>query len=290
MKTFIYNVPSYSTGGVECLYHLCDSINNNGGEAYIKHVGEEFGSHLIPDRYKHLNVKLTREIEDSPENNLVLAEIFTGDLDKFYNIKKFVWWLSVDNNNKHFNNFKDENITHLFQSYYAQDFLLKNKAYKTLPLFDFINLPEQDFNLNEKEDVICYNPNKGMEYTREIIKRCPDLDFVPLVNMTTKEIYQTLAKSKVYMDLGNHPGRDKIPREAAINGCVVVTGMRGSAKFYSDVPIPNQYKLTQIDNTIQDYLRDVTNNFYNYLNDFNLYRKIIKKQKEEFTNQCKIFI
>lgn len=58
-----------------------------------------------------------------------------------------------------------------------------------------------------------------------------DLRWVPLIGMTTEEMRSCMSKSKVYIDFGNHPGKDRIPREAAISGCIVITGKRGAAAF-----------------------------------------------------------
>ena len=49
--------------------------------------------------------------------------------------------------------------------------------------------------------------------------------------MTPEQVVDLMSESKVYIDFGNHPGKDRIPREAVINGCCVITGVRGSARF-----------------------------------------------------------
>ena len=67
------------------------------------------------------------------------------------------------------------------------------------------------------------------------------LDWVPIENMTPREVGELLASAKVYVDFGEHPGRDRIPREAALAGCVVITGTRGSAGNGIDIPIPSEY-------------------------------------------------
>ena len=50
-------------------------------------------------------------------------------------------------------------------------------------------------------------------------------------------------RGQVYIDFGHHPGQDRLPREAAACGCLVVTGTRGSAGFHADVPLPPALKL-----------------------------------------------
>ena len=43
-----------------------------------------------------------------------------------------------------------------------------------------------------------------------------DFNFVPLINLNNDEIINTLSKSKIYIDIGSHPGKDRLPREAAL--------------------------------------------------------------------------
>ena len=37
------------------------------------------------------------------------------------------------------------------------------------------------------------------------------------------------------VDLGHHPGKDRLPREAALAGCVTVVGRAGAAVFADEV-------------------------------------------------------
>jgi len=60
--------------------------------------------------------------------------------------------------------------------------------------------------------------------------------------MPREEVIKLLQKAKVYIDFDYHPRKDRLPREAAILGCCVITRKRGSAKFFEDVPIPDEYK------------------------------------------------
>jgi hypothetical protein len=288
MKTFLYNVPNYQTGGVESIYQLCDAINSQGGDAYIFFPDNNSSIDLVPERYRKYNLQFTNNIEDSNEHFLILGEIFTGDIYKYPKIQKAIWWLSVDNNKKAFNEFKDPTILHLYQSNYAHNFLVENGVSRLLPLFDYVDTIQVE--PKNKKDIICYNPLKGMEFTTKIIQKSPNLSFVPLANMTKEDINNTLSTAKLYIDFGNHPGRDKIPREAAYNDCVVVVGMRGSAKFYNDVPVYENYKLKQIDNTIETFLSDILINYSEHIKNFKMYKKVVLKDKMDMLSQAKIFV
>ena len=69
-----------------------------------------------------------------------------------------------------------------------------------------------------------------------------DINWVPLVGMSNDQVLNYLKTSKVYIDFGNHPGKDRLPREAAICGCCIITGKKGAAAFKEDIPISETYK------------------------------------------------
>ena len=74
------------------------------------------------------------------------------------------------------------------------------------------------------------------------MKAFPNLHWKAIENMSTEEVAELLNRSKVYIDFGNHPGKDRFPREAAISGCCIITGQRGAAANDIDVMIPRSYK------------------------------------------------
>ena len=105
--------------------------------------------------------------------------------------------------------------------------------------------------------------------------------------MNTTEMKNTMLTSKVYIDFGNHPGKDRIPREAALCGCCVITGMRGSAANKVDVLIPNKYKIKDDDSNlkqIEKVIRECVSNYNNHMHDFDAYREKILGEEDEFLN------
>jgi hypothetical protein len=166
------------------------------------------------------------------------------------------------------------------------------KAY----LSDYLN---PDFlkiktDLSKKENIVAYNPKKGFSFTKKIISNAKDIKFVPLINMTRQQVIETLQRAKLYIDFGNHPGKDRIPREAAILGCCVITGKRGSAAFFEDVPIPDEYKFEDKEENIPkiiDKIYDCFENFEERYESFNYYRQVIQSEPQKFIDDLKeIFI
>ncbi len=286
MKIYI-NIPAGAVaGGVESLFQLASFINDIGGDSIV--LFDKNISNPIPPKYSHYNIKYSNEIENTPENLIIYPEVWTEKLFTYSNMKQAIWWLSVDNNQGKFKDFNNPNITHFYQSHYALFYLSNNKAYRHLPLFDYISsqYASRDFSTGEKQNIVCYNPAKGKHITDQLIKTNPDIKFTPLINMSEEQMINTLLQSKVYIDFGHHPGKDRIPREAASLGNCVITGFKGASMFYNDTPIDIKYKFNDISN-VGNVIRDCFNDFETNLNNFSLYRSIIKNQKEELFNQCK---
>jgi hypothetical protein len=104
--------------------------------------------------------------------------------------------------------------------------------------------------------------------------------------MNENQVIETLARSKVYIDFGHHPGRDRIPRESAILGNCVITNYLGSAGFYNDIPIESKYKISDF-SKIGDLINKCFGDFGYMINDYSLYRSSIINQKEQMQNLVK---
>ena len=112
--------------------------------------------------------------------------------------------------------------------------------------------------------------------------------WIALENLTPVEMQNLMEKSKIYVDFGNHPGKDRIPREASINGCVVITNKKGSAKNYSDVSIDNLYKFQDPIKEKEDFKKLVKNiyaDFDSHFVNFNSYRIKIRQEGNLFEKE-----
>jgi hypothetical protein len=93
--------------------------------------------------------------------------------------------------------------------------------------------------------------------------------------------------SEIYLDLGKHPGRERIPREAALARCVVVVANRGSAANDIDMPIPEQYKVNpprsrSSINELRAFLKQLRQDLPAHRQAQDSYREIIRQQEQQF--------
>ncbi|GAA4196141.1 hypothetical protein GCM10022219_22350 [Microbacterium oryzae] len=98
---------------------------------------------------------------------------------------------------------------------------------------------------------ITYNPAKSAAIMREFSRRYPELELLPLRGMTGEEVAEALRTSLIYLDLGTHPGKDRMPREAAAMGSVVLVARRGAAANDVDVPLPFAHKVAVLPDVVE---------------------------------------
>lgn len=164
---------------------------------------------------------------------------------------------------------------------------LENYEFSPIYLSEYLNdaFINQEDSLFNKEDIVVYNPNKGFSFTRKIINSLPDIKFIPISGLSRNGVVKLLSRAKVYIDFGYHPGKDRLPREAAIMKCCVITSTKGSAGNSEDVPIPEQYKFeckTAKMKYIVATIRECIGCYHEKIDDFIIYRSNIRDEKSRF--------
>lgn len=310
-KIFVVAPAFYKSGGPELLHQFVFEANNIvegiASIAYIKNGKKNLEESTHPEFKKYLNNGEScffENIADTADSIVIIPEVMTNLAKKFKYANVYIWWLSVDfyfssrtllqkiiwrNKLPKFLN----NVKHLSQCEYISDFLRKRDI-SSQKISDYINDEFiSKYNLSFKNNVVLYNPRKGFEFTKMLIESNPDITFKPLIKMTTSEMAKNMGSSKVYIDFGNHPGKDRMPREAALSGCIVIVGNRGSANFSEDMPIPAKYKFKNDNSEIARISSMIRTSFVDYDTlslDFKFYKDSIKAEKENFVHEIEAFI
>ncbi len=312
MRIFIYCPAGYTSGGPEALHQLAHKARQKGFEASIVYYPEN-QPHTVPEPYVSYNVKVAPRAVDDTDSVVVVPEVATGMLWKFKKASRIVWWLSIDNyfNRRvkrgwrkrlkdHFRGSRDfdfrsyPRLYHAAQSVYAREFLENRGIRDVFMLTDYLRKEYVDHALhalgNERSNVVAYNPLKGFEFTERLIQTATcDARWTPIRNMTPAEVRELLSRAKAYIDFGTHPGRDRLPREAAVSGCCVVTGLQGSAGNPLDVPVPDKYKFNENDESVfskvDSVLADILSNYQDRVADFEEYRRQIVMQEKSFEDE-----
>lgn len=304
-----------ATGGTELLHQLGYKLNRSGINTFMVYSKPVYGSTVEKAFFKKYEVKVAEKVEESPDNLIIMPENIIKYLPRYKNIQKAAWWLSVDNysgarkgKSSIFRNILrfllDKWISiyqnkwiHFTQSEYARLYLTKERHISPEQIYslsDYLNSAfiekNQDISFVNRKDNILFNPKKGIDVTIAIKDYLPNYNWIPIQGMTPEEICDLMRESKLYIDFGNHPGKDRMPREAAICGCCIITGKRGAAANDIDVMIPSEYKIDDKNiSSIVSKIREVMENYENIISDFEDYRNKIKNEEMVFDYEIKAF-
>lgn len=187
---------------------------------------------------------------------------------------------------------EDYRLYHFYQATYIQQFLYSQRFDRILRLTDYIN-PEILKNINgsvRKENIILYNPAKGLYYTKKLMKVMQGYRFIPLQGFTRDQLNHLFDKAKLYIDFGPFPGKDRLPREAAIHNCCVITGRFEASGFFEDVPVYGKYKFDMLHANyyeIKHRIDEVFANYENCIKDFAYMRESILMEQTNFHQEVK---
>ncbi|WLQ07122.1 hypothetical protein [Arthrobacter oryzae] len=281
-KVFAYYPRGERTGGPEALHQLISGLRKLGQEAYLVPLPGTEDKPRVAE-YELYDAPESSRIDDLPRAAVVVPEVAYTMLSGVHNARKFCWWLSIDNSpifrrerlrlemkeyglgtrlqliendlRKHASSIQRtlsgkrrllRDVEHLVQSQYAWSYLYSRMDIVASMVSDFtpLNIICDNPALTSARGLtVVFNPKKSAELTRRVAVAYPRASFRPLVNMSRCEVMNALESSAVYLDLGSHPGKDRMPREAALVGCVSIVARRGSAAFSADVPLPWQNKV-----------------------------------------------
>lgn len=325
-KVYVLAPAGATTGGVELAHQLVDALTGLNQEAYVAYVdqGRIVPGVKVPAMYQKYRVRVSDAVEDSPENLLVLPEIYFDFLYLFPAIRIACWWMSVDNHyysaclrdmlrfpwgmkerkdilyrylvqGVRFRNSvadlrrQSNRIIHFYQSAYALGHLTSLGFRNVAPLSDYIHPDLFVTSRIPKEDIILFNPKKGKKYVEKLRKHLPDCTFIPLQGFSREQLNEVFDRAKLYVDFGPFPGKDRIPREAVLHGCCLITGRFGASAFQEDLPIPESYK---IDLRVRDpwpgilsLVNDIFEDYPRRRKDFDLMHERIGTERETFLQE-----
>ena len=279
----------------------CSVAINQVGKLVCK--GQLTGAFV--ETYKHYQPMRCGQTALDPETLCIFPEAKAGLAFSWKHSPKAIWWLSVDNfklthpqllNSSTLRKlFQDESILHLYQSNYAHDFLRQHGARTVQPLYDYTSscyseAKPEDY-IPQKTVDFAFFPKKGKALAERFLARgAQELSRVTIEGMNQSQVKQALASSRLYLDFGHHPGKDRVPREAACMGNILFLHEKGAASFFEDHPLHSDYIFTSLDvhngsllSKVQQALSDPGLHFKRQAQ----YRHRVKMEREEFDWQVK---
>ncbi len=207
-----------------------------------------------------------------------------------------IWWLSVDNFPlSRLNHLDIQNMmhscSHLCQSHYAVSFLSSTPAKKIRMLSDFTEFDDTSLikPTSRRSYDIAFLPAKAAGAGAILKDLSSEFKLVALEKMDRATMCRTLGDTKIFLDFGHHPGKDRVPREAALAGVVPLIRYAGAAKEFADVPLGEQFFIKNEDffipGKVLEKCRECLKNIEKYQSELNEYQTFISKEKEIFFNE-----
>lgn len=141
-----------------------------------------------------------------------------------------------------------DSALHLTQSAYARAYLQTHLGISGTMVTDYIPRGVIDVvarkPLAERGHTVAFNPKKASWAPSLIGASLPGIQWRPLVGLDRRGVAELLADTTAYFDPGYHPGRDRMPREAALLGGVTLLARRGAGAYWEDSPIPWEHKVS----------------------------------------------
>jgi hypothetical protein len=319
--------PSVKTGGPEALHQLGYQIAAHGGKARMVYydfpvIAEgaalrcEGGPYPLVEHFAQYRPQALRETILGPDTLVVFPEPLSATAVNFGGggCQRALWWLSVDNAlqgnpgllNEEYRHtfFENRSLFHLYQSDYARAVLTHHKAQQCFALSDYTDpqfiyrslMTANDASPAARNDSVCFFPNKGRQLAERFIADSGSLrrpaEFLAIRDMTKAQVRDALFHARVYIDFGHHPGKDRVPREAAIAGAIVLLHAMGAANHFSDHPLPPEYHFTQDDvlsGRLHQRLDDILSDPETHFAAQQFYRQTILLEKELFDLQVRSF-
>ncbi len=317
---YVYYPRGLRTGGPEALHQLVDSLRRQGENAFLVPVPTTENAERVSE-YAHYDAP-EAAIRDVAGAAVVLPEVWFTSLEVFEHATPYCWWLSVDNAAVFATDWQyrdpwrpvtrnppstegtpldialGRRVRNLTQSHYAWSYLFTRLGTSGSMLSDHTDPAPYDAieltSPGERGRTVAFNPTKSDLITEVLAGLCPDVTFVPLTGLSRPELAATLASTAIYLDLGFHPGKDRLPREAALAGATVVVARRGAGAFHVDTPLPAAHRILPNEDMVEraaDLVRAILDDPITHHAQQKDYREQVRGEKVRFDEQVRrIFV
>lgn len=292
-----------ATGGTESIHRACNELNKQEGihaSILYRRVTDQCPQ---PKEYAEYEDDYLTELPKNFTGAVIFPEIWAdmAILPEYDKCVKAINWAGVDvykwntRPDKRYQ-FLKTNCIHLVHSDYARNYM-KELGVADKDVFSFSgNLNAvfyQEHEEFERSNTVLYNPVKRTDFDWKVIEKAKeqDIKFKAIENMTREQVLDTMLHSKLYIDFGVFSGRERIPREAVMCGCCILTSDSGAAGYYKDVPIPEDYKFDNQSPHIQEavnMIKAILINYEGHKKSFDYFRTSLRQDMKNFGSECEV--
>jgi hypothetical protein len=186
---------------------------------------------------------------------------------------------------------------HIVQSRYAYEFLRSLGVQHQQVFFLHEPLEEdylfQDRSYDGRDLGVAWNSRKAYPITLKIIKHLRKLSIPinPLYNVGKEKMREILSRTKIFIDIGFHPGRDRPPREAVALGNIAVVNNHGGCFYYDDCMIEPPFKVDcYTESRCNIDPKKVAEDILHYMENYEYYyKKFFAKFREYILEEPKLY-
>jgi hypothetical protein len=188
-------------------------------------------------------------------------------------------------------NIWNSSIIHLSNSHFVADYCRRKGASNVFVLHNPIR--DEFYNHTptaQREKIILFGPKTPNRILKKTRKKLSDFQIIRLKKMPLTEVFELMSKAMIFAEFGNYSGRDRMPREAAMLGCIVFMNTRGSAAFSEDYDIPAYFRIADSKsnhNLIVDRIGYCTQNYKNQLEKIEPFIKQLINERTNFDKRTK---
>jgi hypothetical protein len=298
-RVSVYYPRGVRTGGPEALHQLVDTLRSLGCDAALVPMPGTQGRPRVPE-YAGYDAPERSTCARGPRDAVVTPEVWVPRRAVTGEATWFCWWLSVDNSPIFMDGRRrtHEQVSprpagavlrgvprrvlralaaparrrrlatavHVAQSVYAHDVVARELGVAVSMLSDYVPVPTAPALARRGgPPVVAFNPAKGGELVARVADRLTTpVRWLPIERMSPDEVVDALNASDVYLELGHLPGKDRMPREAALRGAVTLVAARGAGANPRDFPVPDAHRIptapdlvTSAVRALEDVLADV---------------------------------
>ena len=312
--------PPVASGGPEAIHQLAQIINDLGVRAEIFYGGptvtikkdkkgnltyEPATNNPTLEEYARYSPMMTTSVTLTERTLVILPEMYAPVDDLFAPARVAYWWLSWNNAFAKGSRLSDpalrakflaqSDFLHLAQTFRAHVHLRREGARQILDLVDYTDPrftaakpvhPNRTF-------TIAYNPRRAGTLAKHFFDRHPDIAGCPIIGMSKDQVRDALSRAMIYVEFGHNPGNDRMPREAACVGCIVLAKDVGGSAFFEDMPLDHSFKFKEqdvISGRLATLIKAIARDPVPYFEAQSFYRHHLYLEKEQMMLQVRRFV